>query len=289
MSLTFEQFLGEDRETTLLVFPEDISHLSASSIGMLFRCPRQFQRRYLFHEKEKPGENLVVGSTLHNTLEWNYRQKIESGKDEPFADMVQYLNDQAVHEAIRENGGIDNIRWDTDPETARSDSERITSAYYRQVVPRIQPVAVEEKFSLDFEGVVVPVIGYIDTREEGRVLDTKSGKQVSRKVKPSWQLQGRMYSLATGLPTEYHSISRAKTPGIVTALESEDMVVPVPTEIQAQQMIRQLQLASELIAYFWATYGMEQDWPTWGSIPDFSRNILPCDFCGWRPNCPAWS
>jgi len=256
---------------------------------MLNRCPRQFQRRYLFHEKEKPGESLVVGSTFHNTLEWNYRTKIESGKDQPVADMVQYLNDEAIHEAIRESGGVDNIRWDTDPETVRSDSERITSAYYRQIVPRIQPVAVEEQFSLTFSEIPVPVIGFIDTREQARVLDTKTGKAVTRKVKPSWQLQGRLYSLATKLPTEYHSVSRAKTPGIVTGLESEDMIVPVPSDEQVGHMSRLLEMAAATISYYWERYGMEQDWPWLGATPDWSRNLLPCDMCGWRDGCPAWS
>ena len=23
-------------------------------------------------------------------------------------------------------------------------------------------------------------------------------------------------------------------------------------------------------------------------IPDWTRNILPCDRCGWREGCPAW-
>jgi len=287
MSISFAELMGVTDHT--LPWPPELDHLSASSIGMLNRCPRQFQRRYLFHEKEKPGEALVVGSTFHQTLEWNYQQKIASGTDQPLSDAVQFLNDVAVHEAIRESGGVDNIRWDTDPETVRSDSERIMAAYYRHVVPRVQPVAVEEQFSLAFDSIHVPIIGYIDTREAERVLDTKTGKQVSRKVKPSWQLQGRLYSLATKLPTEYHSISRAKTPSIVTALESEDMVVPAPSPQQVEQMVRLLQMASATISYYWVTYGMEQDWPWLGATPDWSRNILPCDMCGWRDGCPAWA
>ena len=285
--LDFREFMGAGVDT--LSWPPELDHLSASSVGMLVRCPRQFQRRYLFHEKEKPGESLIVGTTMHSTLAWNYATKVSSGKDQPVADMVQYLNDEAIHAAIKEAGGIDNVRWDSDPETARSDSERITSAYYRQVVPRIQPVAVEEQFTLNFESVRVPVIGYLDTRESERVLDVKSGRAVTRKVKPSWQLQGRLYSLATRLPTEYHSVSRAKTPGIVTALESEDMVIPVPSDGQVAEMARTLEMASATISYYWERYGMDQDWPTLGAIPDWSRNVLPCDLCGWREGCPAWS
>jgi hypothetical protein len=256
---------------------------------MLMRCPRQFQHRYLRGEKERPGESIVLGSMFHETLEWNYLQKIQSHVDQPISDALQYLYDVAVPKVIEENGGADNIEWDDKPEACVSDAERITSAYYRHVVPRIQPTATEQKFEIQVPGVEVPVIGYIDVQEEERTLDTKTGRQASRKVKPSWQLQGRMYAFATGKPTEYHSVSRAKTPTIITAVESADMIVPVPTEQQMTEFTRLVNTAADLMRHFLTTYGVDEEWPTWGAIPDFSRNILPCDFCGWRQGCPAWS
>jgi hypothetical protein len=281
-------FLGNEEQAKVSL-ADYMPHLSASSIGMLMRCPRQFQHRYLREEKERPGGNLVIGGFFHKTLEWNYEQKIESHRDHSLSDAVQYLHDIAVPKVIEESGGQDWIAWDTTLEDARSDAERITGAYYRTVVPRIQPTQVEQKFSLDIPGVEVPVIGYIDVQEAERVIDTKTGKQVSRKVKPSWQLQGRTYSFATQKPTEYHSISRAKTPNIVTALESEAMVVPVPTQQQMDEFTRLVNTAADLIRYFLDKFGLDEEWATWGAIPDFSRNVLPCDFCGWRQGCPAWS
>ena len=291
------EFLGtKDREDGALaatatgpVLSDVLKHLSASSIGMLMRCPRQFQHRYLRGEKERPGEAIVVGSFFHETLEWNYKTKIESHVDQPLSDAVQYLHDVAIPKVINEEGGADWIAWDSDLPSATSDAERITSAYYQTVVPRIQPTETEQKFSIEIPGVEVPVIGYIDVQDEARVLDTKTGRQASRKVKPSWQLQGRLYSFAVRKPTEFHSISRAKTPTIVTALESEAMVVPVPTDGQVGNLVHTVQTAASLIRYFLATIGPDEEWPTWGSIPDWSRNVLPCDMCGWRSGCPAWS
>ena len=288
---SIEDFLGaEVREEGAHqpLLSEHFHHLSASSIGMLMRCPRQFQHRYLRGEKERPGESIVIGSFFHETLNWNYKQKVVSHRDEPIADAIQYLHDAAVPKVIEEEGGIDNIRWDSDLDTARSDAERITGAYYRNVVPRIQPFATEQKFEIEIPEVEVPLIGYIDCQETNRVIDTKTGKQASRKVKPSWMLQGRLYSFATQKPTEYHSVSRAKTPNIVTGLESEELVVPVPTPTQMSNIVSNVQTAASLIRYFLATIGLDEEWPTWGAIPDFSRSILPCDFCGWRQGCPAW-
>ena len=108
-------------------------------------------------------------------------------------------------------------------------------------------------------------------------------------MKPSWQLQGRLYAQALNLPVEFHSVSRAKTPTIVTGLESADMIVPVPTEAQGVYMARTIRAAADQIEYYLATYGVEEEWPALGAVPDFTRNMLPCDFCGWREGCPAWS
>ena len=295
---SFQDFIGEriregdgQSATTDVSLSEHFHHLSASSIGMLMRCPRQFQHRYLRGEKERPGGNLMIGSFFHETMNWNYKQKVTSHRDNPVADAIQYLHDEAIPKVLQEDAGGDpeEVVWDTTFDDARSDAERITGAYYRNVVPRIQPFATEQKFEVEIPGVEVPLIGYIDVQETNRVIDTKTGKAVTRKVKPSWQLQGRLYSFATGKPTEYHSISRAKTPNIVTGLESEEMVVPVPTQTQMDNLSRTVQTAAALIRIFLEQFGLEEEWPTWGAIPDFSRNILPCDFCGWRQGCPAWS
>jgi hypothetical protein len=269
-------------------WPEQVRHLSASSIGMLFRCPRQFERRYLHGEKERPGEAIVVGSFFHETLDHNYKQKISSGVDLPLSDLVQFHGDVAVPKVLEDEGGVDNIRWDTNLDTARSDSERITSAYAHTVMPRIQPVGTEFKFDIDVDDVPVPIIGYVDVWDADRTLDTKTGKQAVQKIKPSWRLQGSLYAWATGRPTEYHSISRAKTPRIVTALESADMVVPPPNEQQGAHMRHLFRLAAAQISFYYSQYG-DEGWPASGAVPDFTRNMLPCDYCGWRKGCPAWA
>ena len=286
MSTSLHDFLTTTAEEK--PWPEQVGHLSASSIGMLFRCPRQFERRYLHHEKERPGESIVVGSFFHEALGHNYQSKIKTHEDLPLSEIISYLHDAAIPKVLEEEGGVENIRWDTDLDTARSDSERITSAYARTVMPRIQPVGTEFKFEIPVKGVPVPIIGYVDVWDAERTIDTKTGKQAASKVKPSWALQGRLYSWATGRPTEYHSISRAKTPKIVTALESADMVVPVPSAMQGAHMNHLFRLAAAQVAFYYETYG-DEGWPASGAVPDFTRNMLPCDYCGWRKGCPAWA
>ena len=72
---------------------------------MFRRCPRQWYLRYVKGKKEAPGESLVIGSMFHETLEWNYQQKIESHEDRPLSEVVEYLEDAAVPKVLEEAGG----------------------------------------------------------------------------------------------------------------------------------------------------------------------------------------
>ena len=156
--------------------------------------------------------------------------------------MVEYLQDVGVPRCSRKQGGADEISWDSnDPvkgvDLMRRDSERILIHYHEDVVPRVQPIGLEEQLFIRTprswsrsSATSTSAAGYaleMDTETEwvaDRIIDTKTGKQSVSKLKPSWLLQATIYGAMTGLPVEYHSISRAKVPKITTALESSDMV-----------------------------------------------------------------
>jgi hypothetical protein len=315
MGISLQAFLGEEVPSVYeeavhdTVGPQqqepeswipEIRHLSASSIGMFRRCPEQFRQRYLLGRKEKPGEGLVVGSFFHETLEHNYRTKVETHEDRPLPELREYLYDVAVPKVLEANGGEDEIQWDPGSglENAKDDTERITLAYAKRVMPRVQPVAVEQQFNIPF-GAPVPLNGYLDVLAgvevemdtdaiwmPTHVLDTKTGKQARSKLKPDWRLQGTIYAAATNLPVEYQTISRAKIPKIVTGLESEDLVVR-PTEAQKLNVLSVALRVSIMIKHLYDTIGPGEVWPTLGAFPDWSMQTLPCDFCGYRRYCPA--
>ena len=270
---------------------EVISHLSPSSLGMARRCLEQFRRRYVLQEKERPGEAAIVGSIVHSTLEWNYRQKIASFTDLPLAEVIEYLDDEAAAAVVSERGGPDEVEWDhPDPveafDAARDDARRVTSAYYRVVVPRIQPIAVEQKIRVRPRQLPVDLIGYIDLETEPRVIDTKTGKRATTSIKPSWQLQADVYANVVGKPIEYHTISRAKTPTITTPVERGDDLVVYPRD--PEQLYTSLGHVAQLVEWCYLTFGPDEPWPTTGRIGDFTQNKLACDFCGWRKSCVAW-
>jgi PD-(D/E)XK nuclease superfamily len=308
---SLEQFLGEvasvasvQEASSALGWPGRIRHLSATSIGMFRRCPEQFRHRYILGEKERPGEGLVVGSAFHEGVEYNYAQKIESHVDRPTAEVVEYLQDVGVPKVLEEQGGAEEIAWDSGDavkgvDLLRRDSERILIRYHEDIVPRIQPISLEEQLFIEDPKLIVPIIGYIDVRSgyavemdtttmwvADRVLDTKTGKQSVSKLKPSWLLQATLYGAMTGLPVEYHSISRAKVPKITTGLESPDMVF-TPDPIKTANVIHSASQIALMIAWMYTTYGPDETWPTMGRFADWSMSFSPCTNCGWRKVCPA--
>jgi len=310
---SLDQFLGgvasvapptEAPPTSELLWPERIKHLSATSIGMFRRCPEQFRHRYILGEKERPGEGLVIGSAFHEGVEYNYAQKIQSHEDRPTAEVVEYLQDVGVPKVLEEQGGAEEIAWDGDDavkgvDLLRRDSERILIRYHEDVVPRIQPISLEEQLYIRDDRLPVPIIGYVDVRSAyemamdttsvwvpDRIIDTKTGKQSVSKLKPSWMLQATIYSAMTNLPVEYHSISRAKVPKITTGLESADMVF-APNPTKTENVINSAAQIGNMIAWMYTTYGPDQTWPTMGRFADWSMSFSPCNNCGWRKVCPA--
>ncbi|HEY7421439.1 MAG TPA: PD-(D/E)XK nuclease family protein [Gaiellaceae bacterium] len=263
-----------------------IDHFSASSLRMLKVCPEQYRQRYILGRKERPGEALVLGSAVHSAVGFNLTQKIDSHEDLPSAEVVSYFNDHAWPVAVERDGGEDEIRWDSKPDTVRSDGERVTVGYHAVVCPTIQPLAVERRLDFVVPGVPVPFIGYIDFEELTHQVDLKTGKQVQRKPDANWRFQGTIYAAFTGKPTHFHSISRAKTPSIATPLDAPEMVVS-PHSTQVAVVERVLRDYAAQVEWYFNRYGPDEPWPTSGLYMDYKGGAA-CGFCGYRKWCVAW-
>ena len=265
-----------------------IEHFSATSLRLLKVCPEAYRQRYILGKKERPGEALTLGKACHTAWGHNLTQKVESHQDLKTTEVLEYFHDAAWPQAVEKDGGVDEIRWDNDPDHARRDGERMTIAYQETVAPRLQPVGiVEQKISLHVEGVPVPIIGYLDFEEEADVVDWKTGKQVQRKPDSNWRMQGAVYSLATKKPVHFHSISRAKVPSIATPLTDEEMAIPYREDIAALTS-KVLVDYSKQVEFFMHTYGPDDTWPTSGLFMDYKGGSA-CKYCGFRKNCAAWA
>lgn len=295
--MRIEDFL--EAPASELALPLD--HLSATSIGMLMRCPEQFRRRYVLDEKERPGAALVVGKGFHFAQETNFRQKIESKKDLPESDVVAAFH-AGWDEEVSRYGGVDEIQWDNQmkPDTLRARGVELVRGYHAAVSPKVDPLDVESEFSLRLPGVPVPFVGYIDligdvwpTPQElagtkdgivipdlvvKTVVDYKTANKAQRSLKPEWLLQARLYQLQTGLPVEYHVAVKTKEPQIVTPTDAPDLRIQ-PSDSGMSITTSLLQRLTRQLAWMFAEFGPDQSWP--GAI----THPWACGFCGYRPTC----
>lgn len=265
-----------------------IKHFSATSLRLLRVCPEAFRQRYFLGRKEKPGEALTVGKAVHEAVGYSHTKKIVTHEDLPVAEVIERFHDHSWPEAVKMDGGEDEIRWDNKPAEVRQDGERMTKAYHTEVSPRIQPIGkVEQRFDLWVPGVAVPFMGYLDLEEEHNVVDVKTAKAVWRTPGANERQQGMLYSMVKQKPTHFHCVSRAKQPSIATPLTDEAMAIPYRPDI-AENTARQLREYAERVEYFFHKFGPDESWPTDGVVHDYKGGAV-CKFCGFRKWCPAWA
>lgn len=288
MSLDIASYLTQavplgEREPIPFNLP--IQHWSPSSLGMLQRCPRAWQERYIHGRKERPAEAPLIGTAVHKAVEMNFGQKIESHEDIPLPQLLDYYGDTfpTVVELEQQKSG-DEVKWDTDPDKAQARGKSMLAGYQHQVAQRIQPLAVETFISIDL-GLGVPIEGRFDVEREQSVIDLKSGKKASYKPSESWKIQAVVYGAARNKPVEFHSVSASASTNkvtVVTPLEAEAMLVQ-PSAGEREQSLETLKALAALGTFYMAEYGPDEPWPTLGVWHSWA-----CSYCGFRKDCPAW-
>lgn len=260
--------------------PGRIRHFSPSSLGMLQRCPEQYRQRYILGRKERPNVPLVLGSATHSAVEFNFRQKIESGVDLPLKEVVDYFHDQSVPKAIERDGGVEVIVWkDESPDDVHARGDKMIRTYHENVVARVQPVGVEIEQRVPVPGVPIPLFGFVDCDTENVTIDLKTSARKTSTLKPAWRLQGRVYQLMRGKPVHWHVLTSSKDPQAFTPLEEEGLLQPLADRAQTEAMVRTL---AWFLSDIYARFGPDEPWPMTGTAGD------ACSWCGFRNNCFAW-
>lgn len=176
-------------------------HVSATQVGMFCRCGEQYRRRYVEKHIIPPGMALHVGSGYHVGAEVNCRQKIESRRDLPVADIV----DAAV-------AGFDaRINADgcelTEEEASRGLAVTLGEAKDRLVIlstlhateqaPDYQPVAVEETCRIILPRASRDLLGILDLADDrDRIVDFKTGARKKPQSAADESLQLTVYAAA---------------------------------------------------------------------------------------------
>lgn len=259
------------------------SHLSATQIGMVQRCPEQWRRRYLLGEKEPPGAALIWGGADHYAHEQNFLQKIDSHEDIPVED-VKLAFAEGFDQRVEQAGGAGEVAWGDDkPGDVKDAGVRLVDLYHRTVSSAMQPTAVERKFEIEVPGVAVPVVGRVDveTTQPVAAVERKTSKQMVREVKPEWRVQGLLYHLVSQKPIAWHLSVKTKTPAVYTPTELPGLSLGVEDSM-TQATVRMVQTTARTILAYWTVFGPDEPWP--GAI----THPWACGWCAFKGRCAWW-
>ena len=285
-----EYLSPEAQEALRETWPSDITHVSASSMKMLARCPEQYRQVYILGKRQRPGSAAIWGRADHGAVEWALLQKRDTGT----APSRQDVEERFLHEvgvSIEESGGMGEIRWNGVPSQDRDDILRkgsvLAGEYGATAVPLIVPSRVEESFSLDI-GMPVPVVGRIDLigsyendQARGsfageRIMERKTSGRTKKTPEPDWVAQARIYQMVEPLPHDWHVSLKLVTPRVDILIPG--LTIPAPNGGAADQVWLRRMVA--LVGSLFNTYGPGDPWPGFGTTHPWA-----CGYCGFRPVC----
>jgi hypothetical protein len=151
-----------EKERRVHISREDLpkEYLSFSQVDLYRRCSKAYYYRYVMEEITPPASKLIQGKAVHSALEHNYRQKIETRSDLPTDDVIDAFStdyDKSIPDAV-------DISF-LDKGKVKDRSVRFLKKYQRDYAPQVQPVSVEDEFSIELENNVV-IKGYVDLVQE---------------------------------------------------------------------------------------------------------------------------
>jgi hypothetical protein len=220
-----------------------LEHLSASSMTLFLRCPRQFQEVYIRGRRDMASNSsLVIGSAVHLGLS-------RILKNLPLGNYF----DEAVAEAGE-------IVWKDTEAKSRKIAETMLVNYHHAVARNLNVIDTEKELLLDIPGVEIPVLGYVDILTDRGVIDVKTTGYVSRKpeLQKSWKLQMNIYQLKYPHPGEFHVLTRSSTnPVVVPDGVTHPFYVPVPKK-NLEGTVRAIYRAMNAL---YNEFGKDDEWP----------------------------
>ncbi len=169
-------------------------YLSFTQLNMFLRCPRQYEFRYIYDLKIPPSGAMVQSKVWHETLEKNYRQKIDSNTDLPLSDMQDYFATR-YDEVLNSEEVL--FEEDENPAKLKDQGVSIVATHHKIIAPNVRPATVEEEFCISL-GNEFPfeLKGIWDLIEsEGIIVDNKAYSRTPNQDEIDKDLQFTVYSL----------------------------------------------------------------------------------------------
>ena len=168
--------------------------LSYTQLNMFLRCPRQYEYRYVYGLKVPPSGAMVQSRVWHQTVEFNYRQKIRSHRDLTLGEMQEFFAARfdvalASEEVAFEPG--------EKPGTLKDQGTAVVAAHHKTIAPEVRPLLVEEPFTVEL-GADFPydLVGVWDLVErDGTIADNKAYRKMPYQEELDKDLQFTIYAL----------------------------------------------------------------------------------------------
>ena len=188
-----EPILGRMEELRLDIAPEEVEEtpirLSYSSISTYELCPLQYRFRYV---EGKPGRRtaaLGFGESLHEALRRFHAQPVPVAP--PLEKLLAYLDESWDATAYRSP---------QEERAYRNHAIEVMTAYHRDNAKTFRvPVALEQRFRIDVDGVTVSgVIDRMDRHPDGtyEIIDYKTSRRLPPRRFVESDLQLSIYYLA---------------------------------------------------------------------------------------------
>jgi len=169
-------------------------HLSFTQLNMFLRCPRQYECRYIRGLKVPPSGAMVQSRVWHQTVELNYRQKIDSDRDLALGEMQEFF--AAEFDAALASEEIA-FEPDEKPGNLKDQGTAIVAAHHKAIAPEVRPLLVEERFTVDLgDDFPFDLVGVWDLVErDGTIADNKAYGKTPRQEDLDKDLQFTAYAL----------------------------------------------------------------------------------------------
>jgi CRISPR/Cas system-associated exonuclease Cas4 (RecB family) len=180
--------------------------LSPTQVRSFLDCSARWWFKYGLRLREPKNGNLALGIAVHQALEANFREKLDTKEDLPIAGVTAVFRQAwAVISTETE------FRDDEDPREIAQVGEILVAKYMEEAAPSIEPAAVE----LDVNGEIggVKVLGKVDLIDtDGRVVDVKTSARRPSGIAPDYAFQLATYrQLAPGANGEARLNTLVKT------------------------------------------------------------------------------
>lgn len=165
------------------------AYLSPSQITTYMQCPRLYYWRYVLGEIAPPRGATVQGTATHRAAQAALIHRMTTGErmsTEEVQDAAAGAFDAGIPEA--------DLAIDEEQGALKDEAVGLAALWLEKVEPLLHPVAVEERWEIEVDGI--PVVGYMDVREEDGICDLKTVGRSPEADQAEKSVQFALYAIA---------------------------------------------------------------------------------------------